>query len=1091
MHRTPCPPDADLQRLLLGDLPEAEVRAGEEHVLHCPLCLEKLKALSRTPDTLAGLLRQDASREGFASSPAVVALMKQLKSLLPSPARPQRQGAAMFLLTCTACRKKLSVKDNPAGKKIKCSACGHVFAVLAPVSAPVRGGGQGPFASTPEVSGQAPPSAASSNPPTHASSGALEATRDPEKTAGSHDRSLTDFLSPPQAADELGRLGKYRILKVLGHGGMGVVYQAEDPVLKRTVALKAMLPGMTASASAAQRFLREAQTLAAVEHDHIVRIHDVAEDRGVPFLAMEFLKGESLHARLARDVQLPIPEALRIGRELAEGLAAAHAAGLVHRDVKPANVWLEDRTSPLSPRGRGVGGEGPRVKILDFGLARSVEQESHLTQSGAILGTPAYMAPEQARGEVADARSDLFSLGGLLYRICCGKLAFHGKDSVSTLLAVAFEEPPPPIEVNPDVPPAVSELVMQLLQKRPERRPASASAVAETLRGLEAKVRQERESRDATVALDAAPPRGAAAAVNPGRRSRRRVLIGALVLVLGLLGVGSWAIIHIRIDQGTYAIETDDPDFTFQVARGSVVLHDRKTDKKHELKVVRQDQARGESELDVSEGNADLHFQTKNFTIKRGEKVALKAWLARKEADPNQAAPVLDDAWHKQVAALPPAKQVEAVAAKLKELNPGFDGRVELRKVEDGMVRAITFSGASDITPVRALAGLRELCYTGGPLSDLLPLKGLKLTYLAFWDTQVMDLTPLKGMPLTYLKCATTRVSDLSPLKGMPLTHLDCGHTQVSDLSPLKGMPLMYLVCTGTPVSDLSPLEGMPLKELGCNPTQDTKLLRSLTKLETINGKPAKQYWEELELAQGPFEEWLKKGPELSPVKQVWAVTGRLRQLNPGFDGQAELQKVEGGMVTAITIWGASDITPVRALAGLRELCCPEQPYNGPLFDLSPLKGLKLTYLACWKTKVIDLSPLKGMPLTYLECDFTRVADLSPLKGMPLTHLGCGGTRVADLSPLEGMPLTHLDCWETQVADLSPLKGMGLTYLRCDHTKVSDLSPLKGMPLKELLCDFEPERGDAEILRSIKTLEKINGKPAAEFWKEVEERKKP
>src|SRR5262249_3113943 len=163
------------------------------------------------------------------------------------------------------------------------------------------------------------------------------------------------FLAPPEAGDELGRLGKYRILKILGRGGMGVVYQAEDPVLKRAVAIKAMLPNLADSASANQRFLREARALAAVEHDHIVRIYQVDEDRGIPFLAMEFLKGAPLEERLKRGEELPIRETLRVGREVAEALAAAHAAGLIHRDIKPSNIWLGQRKN--------------RVKILDFGPA--------------------------------------------------------------------------------------------------------------------------------------------------------------------------------------------------------------------------------------------------------------------------------------------------------------------------------------------------------------------------------------------------------------------------------------------------------------------------------------------------------------------------------------------------------------------------------------------------------------------------------------------------------------------------------------------------------------------------------------------------
>src|SRR5205085_4060282 len=163
---------------------------------------------------------------------------------------------------------------------------------------------------------------------------------------------------------------------------------------------------------------------------HIVAIHQVGEDRGVPFLAMPFLKGESLDQRLKREGKLPLGEVLRIGRETALGLAAAHAHGVVHRDIKPGNLWLEAGSQ--------------RVKILDFGLARQEGSDIQLTQAGAVLGTPAFMAPEQAQGKAVDARSDLFSLGCVLYRMATGVLPFTGPDTMSLLLALTTQEPQPP-----------------------------------------------------------------------------------------------------------------------------------------------------------------------------------------------------------------------------------------------------------------------------------------------------------------------------------------------------------------------------------------------------------------------------------------------------------------------------------------------------------------------------------------------------------------------------------------------------------------------------------------------------------------------
>lgn len=193
----------------------------------------------------------------------------------------------------------------------------------------------------------------------------------------------------------------FRIEKVLGQGGMGTVYLADDTRLQRKVALKTLKSELAKKPGAKDRFLREARAAARLQDDHIVPIHYVGEADGIPFLAMPFLPGESLESRIkgkkpAESKPLPIAEAIHIARQVAQGLAVAHAQGLIHRDIKPANIWLE------APTGR--------VKILDFGLARSQAESGNLTATGAIMGTPAYMAPEQARGKSIDARADLFSL---------------------------------------------------------------------------------------------------------------------------------------------------------------------------------------------------------------------------------------------------------------------------------------------------------------------------------------------------------------------------------------------------------------------------------------------------------------------------------------------------------------------------------------------------------------------------------------------------------------------------------------------------------------------------------------------------------
>jgi serine/threonine protein kinase len=319
------------------------------------------------------------------------------------------------------------------------------------------------------------------------------------------------FLASPQAQDELGRLGPYRVLKVLGTGAMGVVFQAEDPHLRRPVALKVMRPHLAASAEYHRRFLREARLAAAIEHEHIVTVYQVGEDRGVPYLAMQLLRGETLEDRLGRRAGggLPLPVVLRIGREIAEGLAAAHARGLVHRDIKPANVWLEERRS--------------RVRIVDFGLARGSEPDAQFTQAGAVIGTPAYMAPEQATGAVVDARCDLFSLGAVLYRAATGKAPFGDRDTMSILHALATRAPVPPHKIVPSLPRMFSGLVMRLLAKDPNDRPQSAREVVEAIEALERGEDEVVEDVE-VVEADAEPPDGATPPAAPtaeeGRRTR-------------------------------------------------------------------------------------------------------------------------------------------------------------------------------------------------------------------------------------------------------------------------------------------------------------------------------------------------------------------------------------------------------------------------------------------------------------------------------------------------------------------------------------------------------------------------------------------
>lgn len=418
-----------------------------------------------------------------------------------------------------------------------------------------------------------------------------------------------DFLASAQKADEIGRLGPYRVLEVLGSGGMGVVFRAENIHLDRTVALKIMLQTTEATVSARERFLREARTAASIEHDHVVTIYQVGEDHGVPYLAMQMLKGESLDSRLQREGKLPIAEVLRIGRETALGLAAAHERGLVHRDIKPANLWLE--------------GERGRIKILDFGLARAAGDGVHLTQSGVIVGTPAFMAPEQSRGTGVDHRADLFSLGCVLYRCCTGQLPFSGTDTMSILASLALDDPTPPRQLDSEVPSGLSKLVMKLLAKDPAERPASARAVIESLTALETGESRERSGeRDVTTTLDVLSAKAP-------RNRRRGLLALAAVVLLAVLGPLAYfcapTAIRIATNKGQLVIESDDPDVEVRIKQNGelVTLVDAKTNKDITLRA-------GTYKLELVGGKDGLTLSTNQFTLRRGSREVVKVrWAAK------------------------------------------------------------------------------------------------------------------------------------------------------------------------------------------------------------------------------------------------------------------------------------------------------------------------------------------------------------------------------------------------------------------------------------------------------------------------------
>lgn len=305
--------------------------------------------------------------------------------------------------------------------------------------------------------------------------------------------------------------GRYRIVKELGKGTMGVVYQAHDPQIDRMVALKVLRPDRVTSEAFVNRFLKEARAIGRLSHPRIVTIYDVGEDHGTIYIAMEYLQGEPFND-VVRSGRLTLLQSVDIAKQVAETLDYAHRQGIVHRDIKPSNIIL---------------GEDNQVKLTDFGIARIEDTAAgHQTQAGEILGTPVYMSPEQVMGKTVDGRSDLFSVGVILYEMTVGRRPFSGNNIAAIFRAITQDEPEPPDRADPFVPKALTDVILKSLSKSPETRFQTGKAFSEALSAIQ----QLLKDGNAITAEQSAP--------SPPGKKKTGIVVGVLVLALLLIGGG-------------------------------------------------------------------------------------------------------------------------------------------------------------------------------------------------------------------------------------------------------------------------------------------------------------------------------------------------------------------------------------------------------------------------------------------------------------------------------------------------------------------------------------------------------------------------
>ncbi len=891
-------------------------------------------------------------------------------------------------------------------------------------------------------------------------------------------------------------LGNYRIVRLLGAGGMGAVYLAEHIQLQTRHALKTIRPEFAKQQNFAERFQREAKLATRLKHPHIVACTETGVANGTPYLVMDYIEGPAgeplnlrqlLDQRRERGELLDEDEAAAVGLEICKALDYAHSYrdaeipnGIIHRDLKPANILL-DKDTKLYIADFGLArllGEKFEESVQAYALSKSLGEQATLGKQVSVsadtVGTFDYMSPEQREGRTADARSDVFAMGVILYELLTGR----------KVVGV----PAPPGVVRPGLSSKWEEIILErALAYEPGERFATAGDFCRAIEGvplkpvatpppLEAKPvpppppqppAPKQEEPVAPPPPPETPPQPDSEQAQesvvekfgePDPRTTAKVMAVITVLVVaGLAWVISkwpssptgaqpnWAT---RMATSSIPVSVNTP--TPQPLVTNPVIAPPVTSTAPDLESLRRglvlyfsfDNIQGDQVLDDS--GLGSHGTRKSTTVTSGiagsaldffnddavvtvpnhpslnleKALTLSAWV---RGGPNQSKgyPRIIDKfiWTGQ----------QGYALKI--LTESGRGRLALFPTGDQSYRVFNADSLNEALlddQWRHLTGTfdgSELrCYVDGVLSGT-----------TYCESQIV-----------------TADKELTIGNGFD------GAAWLPFKGSIDEVAIFNRALSGDEVKQLHDLgkRGQSLSKPGAPPTRDpaTSLQPAVPSSPAVTMPPEIQDLFTPAVTSLPADERLTR------------VLAKMRELNPAFRGNVKSNQVKSGLKKIAFEKGAviTNLWPLRSLAAT------------------------LTELHCRSKSLEDLTPLKGMQLTHLDCADSQVSDLSPLRSMKsLRTINCCGTRIHDLSPLEGLPLRWLGMNGTRVADLTPLTGMPLEFLGFPRTAVTDLSVLKTLPkLRKVKCDFKADR-DAGILRSIKTLEEINGMPVKEFWTHV------